>query len=86
MGLPNVIGEIDFTSYYNTQYWNKGTAGVFDRGSTFDGGSNWDQVVGDSGYNKQHGFSFDASRSSSIYGNSETVTPLSESCLICIHY
>lgn len=29
---------------------------------------------------------FAASRSSSIYGSSETVTPLSESCLICIRY
>lgn len=29
---------------------------------------------------------FAASRSSVIYGNSNTVTPLSESCLICIHY
>ena len=29
---------------------------------------------------------FDASLSSSIYGSSETVTPLSMSCLICISY
>ena len=29
---------------------------------------------------------FRASQVSSIYGSSETVTPLSESCLICIRY
>ena len=29
---------------------------------------------------------FDASDSNPIYGNSETVTPLSESCLIYIRY
>lgn len=87
-GLPNIIGEIDFVSYYNTQYWNKGTGGAFDKGSTFNGGSNWNQAStsGDNGYNKQHGFSFDASRSNPIYGSSSTVTPLSESCRFYIRY
>lgn len=31
-------------------------------------------------------FNFDASRSSSIYGNSETVTPLSTSCSFLIRF
>ena len=29
---------------------------------------------------------FNASKRNSIYGSSETVAPLSESCLICIRY
>ena len=31
-------------------------------------------------------FTLDASRSSTVYGNSTTVTPLSESTLLCVKY
>ena len=40
-GLPNITGGIDFLTSNNTQYWGKGTVGAFDKGSTFDAGSNW---------------------------------------------
>ena len=39
-----------------------------------------------SGTHSDETFTLDASRSSSIYSGSDTVTPLSESCLICIKY
>ena len=46
----------------------------------------YDQTSAQSGGRTINAIDFDASRSSSIYGNSETVTPLSESCRFCIHY
>lgn len=70
-GLPNITGEV---APGDTEYgWGAGTSAS---------GAFYDYITGFSylGKDKQHvnrgnGFTFDASRSSSIYGNSDTVQP-----------
>ena len=75
-GLPNIKGEL-FTVPANTS--TDGT-GAFRRTTTPNtagaarGAASWSNI------------NFDASRSSSVYGSSSTVTPLSESTLLCIRY
>ena len=36
--------------------------------------------------NTNYGFNFNASRCSSIYGSSNTITPISRKCVFCIKY
>ena len=71
-GIPNIAGQIgiETTSEHNT--------GPFYRG-TF-------TQLGWRGSSDVRGTNFDASRSSSIYGSSNTVTPLSISCKFLICY
>ena len=73
-GLPNITGEF-ITKYSST------TAGAFKAA----------QVPDTHGYtsfsgNEHQEITFDASRSSTVYGNSSAVTPLSESTLWCVKY
>ena len=81
-GLPNITGGIRFHGSgtgTNLQFVDGSFVGVNARGQ-FYGGT---QVGGASSYD---GFDLNASRSSSIYGNSTTVQPPALTCLICIKY
>lgn len=49
-------------------------------------GARTGQVANVTGGTTQDHINFDASRSSSVYGSSSTVTPLSESVVFCIKY
>ena len=69
-----------------------GTGMQTDVGQTCSGAIEFEQQVGStfagngaSQYYK-NGFNFYASRCSSVYGSSNTVTPISESCLFIIRY
>jgi len=67
-GLPNITGEVTF---YGVEAWNGGGTGAFDVNvSTMKSQSH--HVAGDE---YVPGLTIDASRSSSIYGNSDTVQP-----------
>ena len=72
-GLPNITGEVGGASYA-TDY----NSGAFKRTSTLR--MNWAQ--GNAGW--ADGYSFDASRSSTIYGNSTTVQPNSLTVIFLI--
>ena len=73
-GLPNITGAVP-------NFWCGGPTsanGAFalaGSGSTYGGGSS-----------SGKGFNFDASRSSAIYGNSNTVQPASQGVHVCIRY
>ena len=74
-GLPNITGGVKNQALFDLA---SGYGAIkTTSGGLFGGGNN--------NYTSQL-FSLDASRSSTIYGNSDTVTPLSMSCLICISY
>ena len=74
-GLPNITGNINLSS---TKLTGDGAFSTWQSG----GAQGWD------GWNNQgnRGFSFDASRSSSVYGASTTVQPKSVEMLFCIKY
>ena len=75
--LPNITGYFGGTICLGYQY-----AGAFGR---FGGeGGLYGNLSATSGYTSH--YDFDASRSSSIYGSSTTVTPLSESSFFCIKF
>ena len=81
-GLPNITGGISFHGAgtgTNLQAASGSFVGVTAR-DQFYGGT---QAGGASSYD---GFDLNASRSSSIYGNSTTVQPPALTCLICIKY
>ena len=70
-GLPNITGQV--TSDDNGYYWGAGTtaSGAFanaHNGGSHIGANSWSGTRG-------NGFTFDASRSSAIYGKSTTVQP-----------
>lgn len=70
-GLPNITGEIQRGNYGPIR--NTGdTSGAFDRDNTQHGYNNG---MNGEANDSAAGFNFDASRSSSIYGNSTTVQP-----------
>ena len=71
-GCPNITGRIGVEST------RENDTGAFYRGTFSQVG--WQSSGGTTGTN------FDATRSSAIYGSSETVTPLSESVIFCISY
>ena len=74
-GMPNIVGELNL-AYLAFESAN----GCFTAsGSSGDHIEPWDI------YRNRYA-NFDASRSSSIYGNSITVTPLSLSCKIILKY
>ena len=73
-GLPNITGKVsNLPNYY-------GSSGCFYR----DGGTEKYHLSGAEGSSAST--YIDASRSSSIYGNSSTVTPLSLSSIFAIKY
>ena len=67
-GLPNIEGTLQYAEQANN------VSGAFNLDST-----GWGHASGYSSGGAAH-LSFDASRSSSIYGNSTTVQPLSVNC------
>lgn len=78
--MPNITGTIKF-GYGESGSDPHGADGAFygtDQGTRFfrnaDSNTGWKNIR------------MDASRSSSIYGSSDTVTPLSESCRYIISY
>ena len=75
--MPNIIGgiESDIVAY-------TAKAG----GSIIFGWIGTDSAQGSYTYGRWAGWTFDASRSSSIYGSSETVTPESIATAFCIRY
>jgi hypothetical protein len=73
-GLPNITGD-----YYHNVWLGANVTGAFRNINTGTFGANG---YGTSG--KPSGFSFNASRSNAIYGNSDTVTPKNISVLYCI--
>ena len=79
-GLPNITGKILTPNDWDQ--WGTAARGAFagDHSKTLSNGA-----AGTNASSRYY-LDFSASRSSSIYGSSETVTPLSESCLICIRY
>ena len=73
-GLPNIYGNTGYSS-------DTGNAATFS-GPFYKGGSGW--CCGWGGYVYYSNILFDASRVSSIYGNSTTVTPPSVRLLPCM--
>lgn len=76
-GLPNITGYFGGTVCLG--FLRAGAFGHFgeDRGI-------YGNISATPGYVSS--YDFDASRSSSVYGSSNTVTPLSESCFFCIKF
>ena len=77
-GLPNIEGRIGGAYNY---VFNDGMGALI---SCSLGNTSNVNIGGSTNIN--NGMDFDASLSSSIYGSSETVTPLSESVIFCIRY
>jgi hypothetical protein len=77
-GLPNVTGSFGLNIVTQGEAYPSGCLAATDGGYSVNtaSGSEW----------RARSFDFYASRSSSIYGSSETVTPLSMSCIFCIKY
>ena len=75
--MPNITGKVTLVNGGTSV--SSSTGGAFQRQGS---GSQIDAAV-KSGNN---GFYFDASRCSAVYGSSETVTPLSESVIMCIKH
>ena len=63
-GLPNITGSISF------DVWSNASSGCF-----YDNGGNKRSGTSNDGGSKGANKTFDASRSSSVYGKSSTVTP-----------
>ena len=79
-GIPNITGRITTSTnpFYNPTLTVSGALlGTTTTSNTAQGSA--------SGY-PGSGVALDASRSSSIYGSSTTVTPLSKSCIFCIKH
>ena len=77
-GLPNITGsaESEVNFIRNGQ-------GAFSQSNQY---AYTIGAIKGAAYGLVKSFNFDASRSSSIYGNSDTVTPLSQSTLYVIKY
>lgn len=81
-GLPNITG------YFAPRGdGNLGSGGVLAAsGAFFLAESDSVRTAGNTVVIAPHGAYFDASRSSSVYGNSEVITPLSQSTLYILKY
>lgn len=79
-GLPNITGEVQ-------PHYNSRRLGTYSGWDNFDtpGTAAWGSGAFGNSTN-MGGISFDASLSNSIYGSSDTVTPLSLSCKFIISY
>lgn len=75
-GLPNITGEIKETG----NMWNS-TTGCFELNTKAANHTHYTSTS-----STPRGFNMDASRSSSIYGNSETVQPATCKCNFCIKF
>ena len=76
-GLPNITGGFTLFQMLSNDY----ASGAFRVTK-----SNAPYGSRTSGTQRDESFTLDASRSSSIYGSSATVTPLSQSVLWCVKY
>ena len=82
-GLPNITGTI----YYSRDNKYKGTSTLIDRWTLKESATSEQPGVSGSRCAIFSGTGvFDASNVESTYGNSSTVTPLSQSTLFCIRY
>ena len=79
-GLPSITGWHQEVNHHDS--WDNSGAFTGTRTSSFNGTAKGTDY-GNRGFCT---ISFDASRSSSIYGSSDTVTPLSLSCKFIISY
>lgn len=79
--MPNIIGNFTASERIDAIYVPHGTDGAFNLIKTQDWG-----LGGAGGYARDQRINFDASGSNTIYGNSTTVTPLSQSTLILMKY
>ena len=86
-GIPNIDGTLGSIYTRNTEANYSGfktyTGAFTSNTKTAKIGYFHDTANGTSGATVVN---FNASSSNSIYGNSTTVTPLSESCIFCISY
>ena len=78
--MPNITGSHGEHDYGNGRLKNSSGAFTLSSLSGEKSGNGW------GGNDKFRTVNMDASRSSSIYGSSETVTPLSESVIFYIRY
>ena len=78
-GLPNITG--DFKILGQDSALQASGSGAFYRGSAFNNYANYHNPNV-----TMYSVGFNASRSSSIYGSSDTVTPTSLTCVTCIRY
>ena len=79
-GLPNITGSTSFDAVAGPIVTGTGiTSGAIYKGTARSATLSLYSVPGSD-------LAFDASRSNTTYGSSTTVTPLSESCLLYIHY
>lgn len=78
MGLPNITGMFAADTYYTIA---EGSGAFLPSTTT----PTWAVAAGHAGSIGKY-FSFDASLSNSIYGSSETVSPLSQSTLMLVKY
>ena len=76
-GLPNITGT--FIAY---TYSSQASGGCFSN----DTGSTWKNFANGTGIGEARHFAMNAFSSSSIYGNSSTVAPLSQSALYIMKY
>ena len=74
-GLPNITGKHHATTYSSVNDF---------QGAFYSDGTTSDTASGSDSYRPN--VCFDASRSSSIYGNSSTVQPATCKCYFCIKY
>ena len=79
-GLPNITGRVVTDNYPAGP--DMITDGCFTKVETY----GTFKTSGTQNYTLPSTCNFNASSSSTIYGSSNTVTPLSESCLFCIRY
>ena len=83
-GLPNITGDISH-AIFSRAVASDGATGAF-ASTTWVGNIGDGLPSGTSASAGNRGDDFNASRSSSIYGNSATVQPPALTCLICIKY
>lgn len=79
-GIANIVGR---TGYDMATHWvgtQANPSGPFYRENALM------NCMHPASYQREYSLSFDASRVSSIYGSSDTVTPLSLACRTCIKY
>ena len=81
--VPNISGTIGYVGNTNGVDVRTGTSGAFSVTST--GGGAYGGGGGRGGL-EQGNFSFNASRSSQVYSNTDRVIPACATCLYCIRY
>ena len=80
---PNITGTITAKGNSSNEVFASASGAMSVGGTTANWGIGQNDGVSGKAYGK---ISFNASNSSSIYGSSETVTPLSESVVFCIKH